>query len=185
MYKSTLLSKYKDQIVKDLMKTGNYRNIMEVPELKKIVLNVGAGKGIGNPNYIKSVVNDISLITGQQPVVTKAKVSESNFKLRKGSPIGVKVTLRKQMMYNFLERLIFLALPRVRDFEGLNFKSFDGRGNYSIGIKEHLIFHEIDFDKVTDIIGMDITFVTSAKNDDNAKELLLALGLPIRERKAV
>lgn len=185
MYKSTLLSKYKDQIIKDMMKSGKYRNVMEVPALKKIVLNVGAGKGIGNSNYIKSVVNDISLITGQKPVITKAKVSESNFKLRKGAPIGVKVTLRSKMMYNFLERLIFLALPRVRDFEGLSHKSFDGRGNYTIGIKEHLIFHEIDFDKVTDIIGMDITFVTSSKNDENAKELLMGLGLPIRERKAV
>lgn len=185
MYKSTLLSKYREQIVQDMMKSGKYGNIMEVPELKKIVVNVGAGKGIGNSNYIKAVVNDISLITGQKPVITKAKVSESNFKLRKGAPIGVKVTLRNKMMYNFLERLIFLALPRVRDFEGLSHKSFDGRGNYTIGIKEHLIFHEIDFDKVTDIIGMDITFVTSAKNDENAKELLMGLGLPIRERKAV
>ena len=176
-----LLSKYRQEIVPALAK--NYKNVMQVPKLDKIVLNVGAGKGIGNTTYIPSVVNDLTLITGQKPVVTKAKFSESNFKTRKGAPIGVKVTLRKAKMYDFLERLISFALPRVRDFEGLNFKSFDGKGNYTFGLKEHLIFHEIDFDKVDNIFGMDVTLVTSAESDKEAEELLRAFGLPLKDRK--
>lgn len=173
----------KNEVRETLVKSGIYGNVMTIPELKKISINVGAGKAIGNSGYIDYIVEAISLITDQKPIVTKAKVSESNFKLRKGYPIGVKVTLRGHRMYNFLNKLVHFSLPRVRDFEGLNPKSFDGRGNYTFGIKEHLIFHEIDFDKVKEIIGMDITLVTSAKNNEDAERLLRALQLPLKERK--
>tara|TARA_Y100001935_G_C17307932_1_gene513656 strand:- start:3972 stop:4529 length:558 start_codon:yes stop_codon:yes gene_type:complete len=183
MERANLFNHYKENVIKNLMSKGSFKNIMQVPELKKIVVNVGAGKAIGDPNFIKSAAEDIALITGQRPVITKAKVSESNFKLRKGAPIGIKVTLRKDRMYEFLERLIKVALPRVRDFEGLKYNSFDGRGNYTFGLKEHLVFHEIDFDKVTNVLGMDITLVTSAENDKDAEELLRELGLPLKERK--
>jgi large subunit ribosomal protein L5 len=180
--KSNIPSK-KQEILKVMFATGKFKNIMEVPTLHKIVINVGAGKAIGNSNYITSVVDALKLISGQKPVITKAKVSESNFKIRKGAPIGVKVTLRNKRMYDFLERLNSFSLPRVRDFEGLSYKSFDGRGNYTFGVKEHLIFHEIDFDKVTDVIGMDITFVTTSRDNDGAEMLLRNLGLPLKERK--
>lgn len=183
MQRARLFNDYKNRIVKELLGSGLYKNVMQIPELKKIVVNVGAGKAVGNQNFIKNAVDDIAMITGQKPVVTKAKVSESNFKLRKGAPIGIKVTLRKDRMYDFFDRLVNFALPRVRDFEGLSHKSFDGRGNYTFGIKEHLVFHEVDFDKVDEVIGMDITLVTSAEKDEDAERLLRALGLPIKERK--
>lgn len=180
-----LYNTYKKDIVKQLVKSQSYSNIMKVPKVEKVVINVGAGKAIGNSAFLESVVKDLTAITGQKPVITKAKRSESNFKLRQGAPIGVKVTLRKHRMYEFLDRLISLALPRVRDFEGLSFKSFDGRGNYTFGIKEHLIFHEVDFDKINDIIGMDVTIVTSAPTNEEAEALLRAMGLPIKHRKDV
>lgn len=173
----------KDLIREAMIASGKYSNVMSLPELKKIVLNIGAGKAAGNSNYLKEAVEGLTLISGQKPVVTKAKVSESNFKLRKGAPIGVKVTLRGRRMYDFFNRLVNYAIPRIRDFNGLSLKSFDGRGNYTFGIKEHLIFHEIDFDKVSDVIGMDVTFVTSAVNDEDALHLLIELGLPFKKER--
>jgi large subunit ribosomal protein L5 len=182
MERSSLYIDYKKKLP-SIMKDLKLKNVMQAPELKKIVINVGAGKAVADANYMKSAVEDISLITGQKPIINKAKVSESNFKLRKGVPIGLKVTLRKDRMYDFLSKLVNVALARTRDFEGLNPKSFDGRGNYTFGIKEHLIFYEIDFDKVVNVIGMDVTLVTSAKNDEQAEVLLRHLGLPLKEKK--
>ncbi len=175
-----LLEKYRKNIVPFLMKECSFGNIMEVPKIEKVVFNVGLGKALKNSKLIDAALNDVALITGQKPVVTKAKKSEANFKLRKGQSIGVKVTLRNRNMYDFLHRLISLSLPRVRDFEGLSKKSFDGKGNYTFGIKEHLIFHEIDYDKVVEVMGADITIVTSAKNNDDSFRLLKAFGLPFK-----
>jgi len=177
---ASLLEKYRKEIVPALMKSGDFKNVMDVPKLEKIVFNIGLGKALQNSKLIDAAINDVALITGQRPVVTKAKKSEANFKLRKGQSIGVKATLRSHVMYDFFNKLISLSLPRVRDFEGLSSKSFDGRGNYTFGIKEHLIFHEIDYDKVVDVLGADITIVTTAKNDEDAKKLLKAFSFPIR-----
>ena len=169
---------YKKDIIPALMKKFNYESIMQVPKLEKIVVNVACGEAKDNSKVLESVTNDLEIITGQKAVVCKAKKSVANFKLREGMPIGAKVTLRGNKMYEFMERFFNLALPRVRDFRGINPNSFDGRGNYSLGIKEQLIFPEIVYDKIDQIRGMDISFITSAKTDEEAKELLTLLGAP-------
>jgi len=158
-----------------------YKNIMEIPELEKIVINMGVGEATQNPKAIDGAVQDLMAITGQKPVVTKAKKSIAAFKLRQGTNIGCKVTLRGERMYEFLDRLVSVALPRVRDFHGVSPNSFDGRGNYTLGIKEQLIFPEIEYDKVDKVRGMDIVMVTTAKSDEEARELLRGFGMPFRE----
>ena len=169
---------YKDQIVDGMTKKFGYKNVMEVPKLDKIVLNMGVGEAKENAKLLESACKDLEIITGQKPVITKAKNSVANFKIREGMSIGCKVTLRGDRMYEFLDRLINLALPRVRDFRGVNANAFDGRGNYALGIKEQLIFPEIEYDKVDKIRGMDIIFVTTAKTDEEARELLVQFGMP-------
>ncbi|WKV07968.1 50S ribosomal protein L5 [Thermoanaerobacterium sp. CMT5567-10] len=173
-----LRDKYINEVVPALMAKYSYKNIMQVPKLEKIVLNIGLGEAKENPKAIEAASNDLAVITGQKPVVTRAKKSIANFKIRAGMPIGVKVTLRGERMYEFADKLFNVALPRVRDFRGLPTKSFDGRGNYSFGIKEQLIFPEIDYDKIDKVRGMDIIFVTTAKNDEEARTLLELMGMP-------
>jgi len=172
---------FTNEITPALQKKFNYKNIMQTPKLHKVVLNIGLGEAIQNPKAIDSAVEDIMTISGQKPVVTRAKKSIAAFKLRTGMPVGVKVTLRGKRMYEFVDRLLNIALPRVRDFQGVSSKSFDGRGNYTLGIKEQLIFPEINYDKIDKIRGMDIIFVTTAKTDEEAKELLKAFGMPFRD----
>jgi large subunit ribosomal protein L5 len=172
---------YKNTITPELIKTFNYSSVMAVPKLEKIVVNVGAGEAITDSKIIDVFVDEIKTLTGQMPVVTKAKKSISNFKLREGVSIVVKVTLRGEKMYYFLEKLIVMALPRVRDFRGVNQNSFDGRGNYTLGIKEQIIFPEVVFDKIKKIKGMDIVIVTTAKTDKEAKALLTGFGMPFRK----
>ena len=169
---------YKTQIAPELMKKFNYKSVMQIPKLEKVVVNVGCGDAKENPKVIDSVINDLSVITGQQAVATTAKHSVANFKLREGTKVGVKVTLRGERMYEFLDRLFNLALPRVRDFRGINTNAFDGRGNYALGIREQLIFPEIEYDKIDKIRGMDIVIVTTAKTDEEARELLSLMGAP-------
>lgn len=169
---------YVSEVAPALMKKFSYKSVMQIPKLEKIVINVGAGEARDNSKVINAIVNDLSIITGQTPAVCKAKKSVANFKLREGMNIGVKVTLRGNRMYEFLDRLFNVALPRVRDFRGINPNSFDGRGNYNMGIKEQLIFPEIDYDKIDKIRGMDICFVTTAKTDEESKALLELLGAP-------
>jgi len=176
-----LLEKYRKEIVPSLINKLGIKNIMEVPSLEKIVINIGVGEATQNAKLIDAAMNDLRIITGQQPIVRKAKKSEAGFKLREGVPIGVKVTLRSKKMYEFLDRLINIALPRVKDFEGVSDRSFDGRGNYSLGIREQMIFPEIDFDKVEKIFGMTITIVTSAETDEASKELLKEFGMPFKK----
>ncbi len=178
-----LFEMYKQEIVPFLMKQFNYKNIMQVPKLDKITLNIGVGKATQDPKLIEDAIKDLELIAGQKPVIRKAKKSISNFKLRQGMVIGCMVTLRGARMYEFFDRLINIALPRVRDFRGASDRSFDGRGNYSLGIKEHIIFPEINVDKVNRIYGMDITIVTTAKTDAEAYELLKAFGFPFRKKE--
>ena len=180
MADSRLYTIYKDEIISKLTEEFQYTNVMAVPKLEKIVLNVGVGEAIQDKKVLDTIVSNMALITGQQPVTTKAKKSISNFKLREGMPIGCKVTLRGRIMYEFLDRLVTLALPRTRDFHGVPDKSFDGRGNYTMGIKEHTIFPEIDTDKVTKMHGMDVTFVTSAETDEEAYALLKHFGMPFK-----
>ncbi|WP_234573629.1 50S ribosomal protein L5 [Rhodohalobacter sp. 614A] len=181
MAEARLYTQYKEEIVPKLKEEFGYENIMAIPKLQKIVINVGAGEAINDAKYLDSIVENIGAITGQQPVKTKAKKSVSNFKLREGMPIGCKVTLRKKVMYEFLDRLINLALPRTRDFQGVPNKSFDGRGNYTMGIKEHTIFPEIDVDSTNRVHGMDITFVTNAETDEEAFALLKHFGMPFKK----
>ena len=169
---------YKDQIVDAMTKKFGYKNVMQVPKLDKIVLNMGVGEAKDNAKVLESAVKDLETITGQKVVVTKAKNSVANFKIREGMAIGCKVTLRGEKMYEFLDRLVNLALPRVRDFRGVNPNAFDGRGNYALGIKEQLIFPEIEYDKVDKVRGMDIIMVTTAKTDEEARELLTQFGMP-------
>ncbi|GFO66214.1 50S ribosomal protein L5 [Geomonas paludis] len=171
---------YNKEMVPQLMKDHNYNNIMEVPKLVKIVLNMGLGEAIQNVKILDSAAEELGAIAGQKPVITKAKKSIAGFKLRQGMPIGCSVTLRREKMYEFLDRLISVSLPRVRDFKGINGKGFDGKGNYSLGIKEQLIFPEIDYDKVDKIKGLNITIVTTAKTDAEGKALLKLMGLPFR-----
>lgn len=176
---------YAREVVPELKKKFQYRNIMQVPKLEKISVNMGVGKATQDPKMLDQAVKELEAITGQKVVATKAKKSISNFKLREGVPIGCRVTLRKAHMYEFLDRLISVALPRVRDFRGVSDKSFDGHGNFTLGIKEQIVFPEIDVDKVARITGMDITFVTTAKSDLEAYELLRALGMPFVKRQEV
>jgi len=178
-----LYEMYKQEIIPLLMKQFNYKNIMQVPKLHKITLNIGVGKASQDPKLLEDAVRDLEMIAGQKPAIRKAKKAISNFKLRQGMAIGCMVTLRGARMYEFLDRLINIALPRVRDFRGVSDKSFDGRGNYSLGIKEHIIFPEINVDKVNRIYGMDITIVTTAKTDSEAYELLKAFGFPFRKKE--
>ena len=173
-----LQDKYNNEVVKAMMEKFGYTNVMEVPRLEKIVINMGVGEAKENSKGLESAVSDLQIISGQKPVITKAKKSVANFKLRELMPIGTKVTLRKANMYEFADKLINIALPRVRDFRGVSDKSFDGRGNYSLGIKEQLIFPEIEYDKIDKVRGMDIVFVTTAKTDEEARELLRFLGMP-------
>ncbi|MDD6215051.1 MAG: 50S ribosomal protein L5 [Firmicutes bacterium] len=175
---SRMQDKYKNEVAPALMTKFGYKSTMQIPKLEKIVINIGMSDAKENPKVIDSAMNDLALITGQRPIVTKAKKSVANFKLREGMNIGCKVTLRSEKMYEFLDRLFSIALPRVRDFKGINPNSFDGRGNYSLGIKEQLIFPEIDYDKIDKIRGMDIIMVTTAKTDEEARELLSLMGAP-------
>ena len=175
---SRLRVQYEKEIVPAMMKKFSYKNIMEVPRLEKIVVNVGLGEAKENAKLLDGAVADLGIITGQKAVITKAKKSIANFKLREGMPIGCKVTLRSGRMYDFLDRLVNLALPRVRDFRGVNANSFDGRGNYALGIKEQIIFPEIDYDKIDKVRGMDIIVVTTARTDEEARELLTLFGMP-------
>ncbi len=176
-----LQEKYENEIKDALRDKFNYSSIMESPEISKIVVNVGVGDAVDNPKALDNTVNELSQITGQKPVITKAKKSISNFKLRAGMPIGCKVTLRGKRMYDFFDKLITIALPRVRDFRGVNPKGFDGRGNYTLGVKEQLIFPEVDYDNVGKVRGMDIVIVTSAETDQEGYELLKQLGMPFRK----
>lgn len=169
---------YNKEVVPAMIKKFSYKNVMEVPKIEKIVINMGVGEAKDNPKVLESAVADLTTISGQKPVITKARKSIANFKIREGMPIGCKVTLRGDKMYDFADRLISLALPRVRDFRGVAANSFDGRGNYSLGIKEQLIFPEISYDKIDKVRGMDVIFVTTAKTDEEAKELLTLMGMP-------
>ena len=178
---SNLKELYNKEITASLMKDYNYSSKMEVPKLEKIVVNMGVGDGAHDTKFIEAAVKDLEAITGQKPVVTKARKSIAVFKLREGQPIGCKVTLRGENMYNFMDKLIKLALPRVRDFRGISKTAFDGRGNYTLGIKEQLIFPEINYDEVVKVTGMDIVFVTTAKTNEEALHLLNAFGLPFRK----
>ena len=179
---SRLFDYYKKDVIPTLTTKFQYSNIMQVPRLEKIVVNMGVGDAIADPKILEEAVKNLEAFTGQKPTIRKAKQAISNFKLRAGMNIGAKVTLRRDRMYEFFDRLINIALPRVRDFKGLSDKSFDGRGNYTFGIKEQIIFPEIDVDKVTRILGMDITIVTNAKTDAEAFELLAAFGFPFRKK---
>jgi large subunit ribosomal protein L5 len=181
MAEARLYTHYKKEVVQKLSDEFKYENVMAIPKLQKIVINVGAGNAINDAKSLDVISENIATITGQQPVKTKAKKSISNFKLREGMPIGCKVTLRGKIMYEFLDRLINLALPRTRDFQGVPNKSFDGRGNYTMGIKEHTIFPEIDVDKANLVHGMDVTFVTSAETDEQAFALLKHFGMPFKK----
>ncbi len=178
---SRLKDVYKNEIVDAMVKKFGYKNVMEVPKLDKIVINMGIGEAKENAKVLESAVKDLETITGQKAVLTKAKNSIANFKIREGMPIGCKVTLRGEKMYEFLDRLVNLALPRVRDFRGVNPNSFDGRGNYALGIKEQLIFPEIEYDKIDKVRGMDVIIVTTAKTDEEARELLRLFNMPFQK----
>lgn len=182
-FKPAFKEKYRNEVVPALMEQFGYKTIMQVPRLAKICLNQGVGGATQDKKMVESALAELTLIAGQKAVPTKAKTSVSNFKLREGMTIGARVTLREDRMFEFLERLVNVALPRVRDFRGINDKSFDGRGNYSMGVTEHIIFPEIDLDKVSKITGLDITFVTTAKTDAEALALLKMLGLPFKNQK--
>jgi large subunit ribosomal protein L5 len=182
MAEARLYTQYKEEIIPKLQEEFGYDNIMAVPKLQKIVINSGVGEAVENQKVLDTVTQNLAVITGQQPITTRAKKSISNFKLREGMPIGCKVTLRQRIMYEFLDRLINLALPRTRDFQGVPDKSFDGRGNYTLGIKEHTIFPEINTDNVDKVHGLDITFVTSAETDEEAYALLKHFGIPFVKR---
>ena len=173
-----LMERYQNEVVKSLMEKFNYSSKMQAPKIEKIVLNIGVGDAVSNSKLLDEAVNELTLITGQKPVITRAKKSIAGFKLREGAPIGCKVTLRGERMYEFLDKLVNISLPRVRDFRGVSNNSFDGRGNYTLGIKEQLIFPEINFDKVNKLRGMDIVFVTTAKTDEEARELLTLFNMP-------
>ncbi len=178
-----LQSLYRQNIAPDLLKKFSYKSIMQVPKIHKIVVNMGVGAAVSDPKILEEAIRDLEAVTGQKPSIRKAKKAISNFKLREGLNIGAKVTLRKERMYEFLDRLVNIALPRVRDFRGLSDKSFDGRGNYTLGIKEQIIFPEINVDKITKVLGMDITIVTTAKSDNEGYELLQAFGVPFRKKE--
>ncbi len=175
---SRLKEKYINEVTSKLVEKFKYSNLMQVPKIEKVVINMGVGEAKDNSKVLESVVNDMQLISGQKPIICRAKKSISNFKLRENMPIGCKVTLRKSRMYDFIDKLFNVALPRVRDFRGVSEKSFDGRGNYTLGLKEHLIFPEIEYDKIDKIRGIEVIFVTTAKTDEEARELLRYLGMP-------
>lgn len=176
-----LQEKYQNEVVPQLMKDFGYTSVMEVPKIEKVVVNVGVGDAIQNSKLLDEAVEEVAAITGQKPVVTKAKKSIANFKLREGMPIGCKTTLRSEKMYEFLDKLFNISLPRVRDFRGVSDTSFDGRGNYTLGVKEQIIFPEIDFDKVNRTRGMDVVIVTTAKTNEEARALLAGLGMPFKK----
>jgi len=182
MSEARLYTQYKDEVISNLLEQFDYENVNAVPKLEKIVINSGVGEAVENEKRLDTVASNIAKITGQKPIITKSKKSISNFKIREGMPIGCKVTLRKKKMYEFLDRLINLALPRTRDFQGVPDKSFDGRGNYNLGIKEHTIFPEINTEEVDNIHGLDVTFVTSAETDEEAYALLKEFGMPFQRR---
>ena len=173
-----LQEKYKNEVVQAMVEKFGYKNIMEVPKLEKIVINMGVGEAKDNQKILESAVNDLTLISGQKPILTRAKKSVANFKIRENMALGCKVTLRGAKMFEFADKLMSIALPRVRDFRGVSDRAFDGRGNYSLGIKEQLIFPEIEYDKIDKVRGMDIIFVTTAKTDEEARELIKLLGMP-------
>ncbi|SEP26346.1 MULTISPECIES: 50S ribosomal protein L5 [Propionispora] len=173
-----LKDKYKNEVAKAMMEKFGYKNVMEIPKIEKVVLNMGVGEAVGNPKVLDAAVNDMTIIAGQKPVVTRAKKSIAAFKIREGMPIGAKVTLRGERMYQFLDKLLNVALPRVRDFRGVSPRAFDGRGNYTLGVKEQLIFPEIEYDKIDKLRGMDIIVVTTANTDEEARELLRLMGMP-------
>lgn len=177
---SNFKEKYNKEIIPELMKEFKYTSVMQVPKLEKIIVNIGAGEGSKDEKFITAAVNDLTKITGQKPVVTKARKSIAGFKIREGQPVGVKVTLRGENMYYFFEKLVKIGLPRVRDFRGVSAHSFDGHGNYTLGIKEQLIFPEIEYDDVVKVRGMDIVFVTTAKSNEEAKSLLKGFGMPFK-----
>ena len=176
-----LANYYRETVVKQLIEQLGYQNVMQVPRITKVTLNMGVGEAVGDKKIIEHAVDDMTKIAGQKPVVTLARKSVAAFKVREGWPIGCKVTLRSERMYEFLDRLINIAIPRIRDFRGLNARAFDGRGNYSIGVKEQIIFPEIDYDKIDALRGMDITITTSARTDDEARALLTAFNFPLRK----
>ena len=176
-----LQERYEKEVVPAMMEKFGYKNIMQVPKLEKIVINMGVGEAKDNPKVLESAVSDLQLIAGQKPILTRAKKSVANFKIRENMALGCKVTLRKANMYEFADKLVSIALPRVRDFRGVSSKAFDGRGNYSLGVKEQLIFPEIEYDKVDKVRGMDIIFVTTANTDEEARELLRFLGMPFAQ----
>ena len=177
-YIPRLQKKYKEEIIENLMKELKITNIMQVPKIEKIVVNMGIGEAVNNSKLIETALKELAQITGQQPIARAARKSEAGFKLREGQKIGVSVTLRKERMYEFLDRLVSIALPRVRDFEGVSSKAFDGRGNYTLGIKEQIVFPEIEIDKVDKVLGLGVTIVTSAKTDEEGRALLRAFGMP-------
>ena len=176
-----LMERYQNDVVKSMMEKFNYSSRMQAPKIEKIVINIGVGDAVSNSKLLYEAVNELTLISGQKPIITRAKKSIAGFKLREGMPIGCKVTLRGERMYEFLDKLINISLPRVRDFRGVSNNSFDGRGNYTLGVKEQLIFPEINFDKVNKLRGMDIVFVTTAKTDEEGHELLAQLGMPFKK----
>ena len=178
MAKTRLQEKYLSEVVKGLMDKFQYKNVMEIPKVEKVVINMGVGEAVANSKALETAVADMTIIAGQKPIITKAKKSIAAFKVRQGMPLGAKVTLRSDRMYYFLDKLMNLALPRVRDFRGVSATSFDGRGNYALGLKEQLIFPEIEYDKIDKVRGMDIIIVTTAKTDEEARELLRLLGMP-------
>ena len=180
---SGLKERYEKNLKDELRKQFSYGNVMQIPRVDKIILNIGMGESIGNSKAMDAAAGDLAQITGQRPIVTKSKKAISNFKLRIGMPIGLKVTLRGERMWHFLEKLITVALPRIRDFQGVPDKSFDGRGNYSLGLKEQLVFPEIEYDKIDRLRGMEITIVTTAKTDEEARALLRGLGMPFQQQK--
>lgn len=179
-----LHERYKNEVVPALRKSFGYKNIMQVPRIEKIVVNIGMGEALDNPKALESAVADLTVISGQKPVTTKARKSIANFKLREGRLIGTKVTLRGERMWSFLDRLVNLALPRVRDFRGVSPNAFDGRGNYTLGLRDQLIFPEIEYDKIDKLRGMEVTIVTTAKTDDQARALLQMLGMPFSKKEA-
>ena len=176
-----LKERYQKEVVPALMKSLNLENVMQVPRVEKVVINIGLGEALDNPKALEAAVSDISQITGQKPVITKARMSIAAFKLREGRSIGVKVTLRGERMWSFLDRLMNVALPRVRDFRGISPNSFDGRGNYTLGLREQLVFPEIEYDKIDKLRGMEVAIVTTARNDDHGRQLLQMLGMPFRK----
>ena len=181
MAKTRLQEKYLSEVAKAMHDKFQYKNVMEIPKVEKVVLNMGVGEAVGNPKVLDAAVNDMAQIAGQKPVVTRAKKSIAAFKIREGMPIGAKVTLRGERMYQFLDKFINISLPRVRDFRGISDTSFDGRGNYAFGVKEQLIFPEVDYEKIDRIRGMDIIVVTTAKTDEEARELLKQFGMPFKK----